>query len=63
MELTVLFWNVKKMTVGPVGVDDFGAGWLTHFREERAVANPLKVEFQFDFGSPNAYLEIGRAHV
>lgn len=24
--------------------------------EERPVAKPLKVEFQFDFGSPNAYL-------
>ena len=44
------------MAVGPIGLHDFGAGWLTHFREERAVANPLKVESQFDFGSPNAYL-------
>jgi 2-hydroxychromene-2-carboxylate isomerase len=44
------------MIVGPIGLDDFGAGWLMHFREERPVANPLKVEFQFDFGSPNAYL-------
>ena len=26
------------------------------FPEERPVAKPLKVEFQFDFGSPNAYL-------
>jgi 2-hydroxychromene-2-carboxylate isomerase len=25
-------------------------------REERPVVTPLKVEFQFDFGSPNAYL-------
>ncbi len=25
-------------------------------KEEGAVANPLKVEFLFDFGSPNAYL-------
>ncbi|MCA6100489.1 2-hydroxychromene-2-carboxylate isomerase [Bradyrhizobium australafricanum] len=24
--------------------------------EERLVTNPIKVEFQFDFGSPNAYL-------
>src|SRR3954451_10358253 len=24
--------------------------------EENAVVSPLKVEFQFDFGSPNAYL-------
>src|SRR5262245_34025139 len=29
---------------------------MTHAREERPVANPPKVEFQFDFGSPNAYL-------
>jgi 2-hydroxychromene-2-carboxylate isomerase len=56
MELTVHFWNCKKMTVGPISLDDFGADWLTRFREERPVANPLKVEFQFDFGSPNAYL-------
>jgi 2-hydroxychromene-2-carboxylate isomerase len=56
MELTVLFWNDKKMRVGPIVPDDFGAGWLMHFFEERPVANPLKVEFQFDFGSPNAYL-------
>jgi 2-hydroxychromene-2-carboxylate isomerase len=56
MELTVHFWNCKKMTVGPISLDDFGADWLTRFREERLVANPLKVEFQFDFGSPNAYL-------
>src|SRR6266851_2361806 len=44
------------MMVGLIGLDDFGAGRLAHFREERPVANPLKVEFQFDFGSPNAYL-------
>src|SRR6201984_911536 len=25
-------------------------------REERPVAKPLTLEFQFDFGSPNAYL-------
>jgi 2-hydroxychromene-2-carboxylate isomerase len=56
MELTVQFWNCKKTTVGPSGLDGLGAGWLTHLREERPVANPLKVEFQFDFGSPNAYL-------
>jgi 2-hydroxychromene-2-carboxylate isomerase len=29
---------------------------MTHARQESPVANPLKVEFQFDFGSPNAYL-------
>jgi 2-hydroxychromene-2-carboxylate isomerase len=29
---------------------------MIHAREERPVANPPKVEFQFDFGSPNAYL-------
>src|SRR5215468_12356 len=27
-----------------------------HAREKKQVAKPLKVEFQFDFGSPNAYL-------
>src|SRR5271170_860799 len=44
------------MIVGPIGLCDFGAGSLMHCREEKPVANPLKVEFQFDFGSPNAYL-------
>src|SRR4029077_15066762 len=29
---------------------------MTRAREERPVMNPPKVEFQFDFGSPNAYL-------
>jgi 2-hydroxychromene-2-carboxylate isomerase len=29
---------------------------LTRARKERPVVSPLKVEFQFDFGSPNAYL-------
>ncbi|MCA1453735.1 2-hydroxychromene-2-carboxylate isomerase [Bradyrhizobium sp. BRP22] len=29
---------------------------ITDAREERPVGNPLKVEFHFDFGSPNAYL-------
>ncbi|WP_454630084.1 DsbA family protein [Bradyrhizobium cenepequi] len=29
---------------------------MTDAREERPVGNPLKVEFHFDFGSPNAYL-------
>ena len=31
-------------------------GRTTDAREERPVGNPLKVEFHFDFGSPNAYL-------
>jgi 2-hydroxychromene-2-carboxylate isomerase len=31
-------------------------GRITDAREERPVENPLKVEFHFDFGSPNAYL-------
>ena len=29
---------------------------VIRIREEEPVAKPLKVEFQFDFGSPNAYL-------
>src|SRR6185295_2720170 len=29
---------------------------VTRAPKERPVASPLKVEFQFDFGSPNAYL-------
>jgi 2-hydroxychromene-2-carboxylate isomerase len=33
-----------------------GRPTITDAREERPVANPLKVEFHFDFGSPNAYL-------
>jgi hypothetical protein len=36
MELTVQFWNYKKMIVGSIGLDDFGAGWLTHFSRGEA---------------------------
>ena len=39
---------VRRMAGGLAGPTDN--------REERPVAKPLKVEFQFDFGSPNAYL-------
>jgi hypothetical protein len=36
MELTVHFWNCKKITVGPIILFDFGAGWLTHFSRGEA---------------------------
>lgn len=35
---------------------DGAADKIMAIKEEGAVANPLKVEFLFDFGSPNAYL-------
>jgi 2-hydroxychromene-2-carboxylate isomerase len=41
-----------KLAVARYGIADH----VTRAPKERPVANPPKVEFQFDFGSPNAYL-------
>src|SRR5271168_2356610 len=43
------------MTCGP-GLVQTGIMAQSHARGEAPVISPLKVEFQFDFGSPNAYL-------
>jgi 2-hydroxychromene-2-carboxylate isomerase len=54
IELTVRFWNYKKIRAS-LSLS-FDVLYLSHVCQERPVAHPLKIEFQFDFGSPNAYL-------
>jgi 2-hydroxychromene-2-carboxylate isomerase len=43
---------MARLTAARNGIADH----VTRAPKERPVASPLKVEFQFDFGSPNAYL-------
>ena len=47
-------WSVTKTRLA--AARDGIADHITRAPKERPVASPLKVEFQFDFGSPNAYL-------
>ena len=42
--------------VGDLNSPDKSVRQTEKLQRRSAVASPLKVEFQFDFGSPNAYL-------
>src|SRR5271163_1199521 len=57
-ELTVLFWNFKvrpAMTSKPMAATTSLVSNHPFARRSR-MASPVRLEFQFDFGSPNAYL-------